>query len=191
MELLLILALIGFAYCVYSDSPLVARLFEVAAVATTLALVAFAQQSHQPLAASLPVAALAAVPVWLACFKLRAMAMAREQKISASTEQLWQEWDSVKNRRREPVVSANESLAKRLQRTAVADQPPLMEHLDSPSLDAMPAAKLSKLNSLSTRAANKAANTASKIVELPTQRPALNSDLELAPMDNCRYKRRL
>jgi len=190
MELLFILALIGIAYCVYSDAPASARLFEVAAVAATLVLVAYAQQTGKPLAVVLPFSVLLAVPIWLVCFQMRSVVIAREQQNNVSTSQLWQDWRNEKNGPREPIEAANESLAQRLKRRQSAgcvEESPLVGSLDGPSLNAMPEAKLNKLNSL----AIKAANASNKVVELPSEGTLQEDEFELAPMDNCRYKRRL
>lgn len=209
MELLFILALIGIAYCVYSNSPPVARLAEVATVAATIALVAYAQRTGQPLAISLPFSVLAAAPLWLICYKFRTTIMAREQRVSASTAQLWQDWDSAKNTRREPVMLANESLAQRLQQAKAQRTRPAAS-ANSPTSDAttnsavpsrnraeptfndaaiekLPNAKLRKLNSLPPKAANGSIKKRAAVTRSAQQL----DDLELAPMDNCRYKRRL
>ena len=198
MELLFILALIGMAYCVYSSAPPAGRLVEAAAVAATLGLVAYAQQTHHPLAISLPASILAAIPIWLICFKVRGQIIQRDQKISKSTSQLWQEWDKAKNVRCEPLVQAKESLAQRLQqhqppvakrpskRPARAGKKITKDPAVSPA-DTLPAAKLRKLNGLPAKAANTSTseNTSTSRFTDPF------AELELTPMDECRYQRRV
>ena len=176
MELLFVLALLGIAYCGYSNTPPMTRLFEVTTVIATLALVYYAQLTAQPLSVSLPIAVLFALPLWLACIQARTKLAAQSQRADASTEQMWQKWNIAKNPRKAPVNAANESLSERLDAT-----------LTDVAAQGMPAAKLEKVESMIERAAGLslqeqvAAKTATEFTD----------DLELVPMEDWRHKRRL
>ena len=171
MELLLVVALLGVAYCGYSDSLPMGRLFEIIAVIITLALIYFVQQTAQPLSVSLPIAMLLVSPLWLACFYERTKLADRNQQTDASASQLWQEWDSAKNAHREPLRAATQSLVMPMQNDQLSAQSGIRR------LDPI----FSQVTSLSLQE-RVAANIADELTE---------SDLELAPMEDWRHKRRL